>query len=270
MSRVLRTLALAALALWPALSSAHEMSMAEMELRETSRGEFMWQWSATNDKRAGMDDLTPQWAGWLRFRAECASLQRWTEGHILHRRCRQDLLGCAREGALVRRHIKRIHAVCRSAERAALWLGRRSPRQGRDRVGVHRARDRAHPQRLRSFAVRVRAAVSGGLPAQTVVDDHGFYRRAQSHARERGDGMAHTAIASRRGNHCALHSARCRGGFEPAHDARAPLARAAGVPVRAGAWAGFRRCVERDRLAAETIYRPRCSRSTSESRSVSS
>ena len=43
----------------PAL--AHEMTMAEMEVRETSPGEFMWQWSATNDKRPLGDDLTPHW-----------------------------------------------------------------------------------------------------------------------------------------------------------------------------------------------------------------
>jgi hydrogenase/urease accessory protein HupE len=44
-------------------ASAHEMSMAEMELREMSRGEFLWQWSATNDKRPGTEDLRPQWPG---------------------------------------------------------------------------------------------------------------------------------------------------------------------------------------------------------------
>jgi hydrogenase/urease accessory protein HupE len=65
MNSVVRTWLLAALtllpALLPSLACAHEMSMAEMELREMSRGEFLWQWSATNDKRAGTDDLRPQW-----------------------------------------------------------------------------------------------------------------------------------------------------------------------------------------------------------------
>ena len=37
------------------------MSMAEMELREMSHGEFLWQWSATNDKRPGTQDLDPSW-----------------------------------------------------------------------------------------------------------------------------------------------------------------------------------------------------------------
>jgi hydrogenase/urease accessory protein HupE len=40
---------------------AHEMTMAEMEVRETSAGEFMWQWSATNDKRPMGNDLLPRW-----------------------------------------------------------------------------------------------------------------------------------------------------------------------------------------------------------------
>jgi len=44
------------------MSWAHEMSMAEMELRETAPGEFLWQWTAASDKqRAITDDLTPHW-----------------------------------------------------------------------------------------------------------------------------------------------------------------------------------------------------------------
>jgi hydrogenase/urease accessory protein HupE len=40
---------------------AHEMTMAEMEVRETAPGEFLWQWSAANDKRPMGADLTPHW-----------------------------------------------------------------------------------------------------------------------------------------------------------------------------------------------------------------
>jgi hydrogenase/urease accessory protein HupE len=36
------------------------MSMAEMQLREMSRGEFLWQWTAS-EKRAAGDDLVPMW-----------------------------------------------------------------------------------------------------------------------------------------------------------------------------------------------------------------
>jgi hydrogenase/urease accessory protein HupE len=38
-------------------ASAHELSIAEMELRETSRGEFTWQWTAR--ERATKRDLNP-------------------------------------------------------------------------------------------------------------------------------------------------------------------------------------------------------------------
>ena len=61
MSGLFRKCLLLVLALLPALASAHEMSMAEMELREMSPGEFLWQWSATNDKKPGTADLQPQW-----------------------------------------------------------------------------------------------------------------------------------------------------------------------------------------------------------------
>jgi len=53
---ILAVLALAASPAW-----AHEMSMAEMEVRETSPGEFVWQWSASSDKRPMGNDLVPRW-----------------------------------------------------------------------------------------------------------------------------------------------------------------------------------------------------------------
>jgi len=49
------------LSLLPSLARAHEMSMAEMEVRETAPGEFIWLWSAASDKRPMGDDLKPHW-----------------------------------------------------------------------------------------------------------------------------------------------------------------------------------------------------------------
>lgn len=60
MTAWLRRCLLAVLALAAGAAGAHEMSMAEMELRETSRGEFVWQWTATND-RTGLEGLRPVW-----------------------------------------------------------------------------------------------------------------------------------------------------------------------------------------------------------------
>lgn len=51
---------LAALVVLPTAANAHEMSMAEMELRETARGEFFWLWKAS-DERQGARGLTPLW-----------------------------------------------------------------------------------------------------------------------------------------------------------------------------------------------------------------
>ncbi len=53
------------LALWcaavvrPAL--AHEMTLAEMSVFETTPGDFAWQWAATNDKRPSTSDLRLRW-----------------------------------------------------------------------------------------------------------------------------------------------------------------------------------------------------------------
>lgn len=57
-------------------AQAHEMSMAEMNVRETTPGEFFWQW-APAEKRAVADDLTPVWP------ENCT-----TEGNLLH--CGED------------------------------------------------------------------------------------------------------------------------------------------------------------------------------------
>lgn len=58
----LRIFLLALCALTSPLLAAHEMSMAEIELRETAPGDFLWMWAATNDKqRTVSQDLTPRW-----------------------------------------------------------------------------------------------------------------------------------------------------------------------------------------------------------------
>lgn len=49
------------LTLVSSVTQAHEMSMAEMQVREMVPGEFIWQWSATNDKRPSTADLQPRW-----------------------------------------------------------------------------------------------------------------------------------------------------------------------------------------------------------------
>jgi len=49
------------IALFPAAAAAHEMSMAEMEVREAAPGEFLWLWSASSDKRPMGSDLKPHW-----------------------------------------------------------------------------------------------------------------------------------------------------------------------------------------------------------------
>ncbi|WP_431289239.1 HupE/UreJ family protein [Roseateles chitinivorans] len=53
-------LLMTALALTGGAAQAHEMSMAEMQVRETARGEFIWQWTAS-EKRAADEVLAPAW-----------------------------------------------------------------------------------------------------------------------------------------------------------------------------------------------------------------
>jgi hydrogenase/urease accessory protein HupE len=55
-----RLLALLMLAFMATCASAHEMTMAEMELRETRPGEFLWQWTAFGNSPVA-EEITPQW-----------------------------------------------------------------------------------------------------------------------------------------------------------------------------------------------------------------
>jgi hydrogenase/urease accessory protein HupE len=48
------------LALLATAAGAHEMSMAEMEMRQVSAGDFLWQWTASGSRPAAQE-LTPVW-----------------------------------------------------------------------------------------------------------------------------------------------------------------------------------------------------------------
>ena len=58
--RALHLILIALLALISNAVLAHEMSMAEMEVRETAPGEFLWQWTASGTRPAS-SELTPEW-----------------------------------------------------------------------------------------------------------------------------------------------------------------------------------------------------------------
>jgi hydrogenase/urease accessory protein HupE len=60
MSHVTRVFSFLLLMLIGGVAQAHEMSMAEMELRETRPGEFLWQWGASGSRPIA-DELTPAW-----------------------------------------------------------------------------------------------------------------------------------------------------------------------------------------------------------------
>lgn len=60
MSNRLRVVLLSVLVLLAGPAAAHEMSMAEMELRQISQQEFQWQWTASGSRPAS-EELTPVW-----------------------------------------------------------------------------------------------------------------------------------------------------------------------------------------------------------------
>lgn len=73
MSCLARLLLAATVALAVGPVVAHEMSMAEIELRQIAPGEFIWNWTASSDARPVEADLKPQWPEGCQ-----------TEGNALH------------------------------------------------------------------------------------------------------------------------------------------------------------------------------------------
>ena len=60
MNRLLPRMLLAILMLLTSAAQSHEISMAEMQMRELSPGKFLWQWTA-GEKRPPGEVLTPMW-----------------------------------------------------------------------------------------------------------------------------------------------------------------------------------------------------------------
>ena len=68
MNAPLHRVLVAVLVLLSMAAGAHELSMAEMQVRETAPGEFFWQWTAS-EKRAPNEVMTPQWPEGCRVEA---------------------------------------------------------------------------------------------------------------------------------------------------------------------------------------------------------
>jgi hypothetical protein len=121
----------AALALAASPARAHEMTMAEMEVREIARGEFVWQWSASSDKRPMGNDLIPRWPE--SCTAGPSALHCGSDG--LKGTLSVDGVGKRYSAALVKVSWldgpePRLHAHGGAAIGATLRLGGRSPRCG--------------------------------------------------------------------------------------------------------------------------------------------
>ncbi len=228
--------------------------------------EFLWMWDG---QREGQRHRRPEARMARRLRGPSQRAALWRSRAARHAgrpRRGPALFGRDGEGVLARRPVARLHAHRRPADGAALRLGRRPARLGRDRIGLHAAGRRTHPGRLRPSAVRHRPAVPGRLPAPAGVDHHRLHRRAQPHAGQRRPGLAHAAAGAG-----GKRASRCRSCWWPAKRCtRARRWRGAGPrwwPSCSGwctAWALPARC--RRSACRRRIWRWRWRRSTSVSK----
>jgi hydrogenase/urease accessory protein HupE len=117
---LIRTVLCAWLLLWTGMASAHELSMAEMDLRETARGDFVWQWIASGARPAA-DELKPVWPS--HCRAEANTLRCGEQG--LTGTLSVDGVGKAYSAALVKVHWadgqKRVYTITTAQRSVRLW-----------------------------------------------------------------------------------------------------------------------------------------------------
>ena len=160
--------------------------------------------SARGSRRGGPTGCT-------RRRERLALRRARLERHVRYRRRRRAYSAAHREdlsGSTVRR---RVHTLTSAQpDDPALRLRRRPAGIRRDRARLYRARRRAHPRRLRSPAVRDRAAVPRRLQSPARADDHGVHAGAQPDAGAERARLAHAAAAARRGDDRAVDRARGR------------------------------------------------------------
>jgi len=123
-------IALLGLALLAHGAGAHELSMAEMEMRQISAGEFLWQWTASGAKPAAQEAHAGV-AGGLRERAReqpPALRRKRPERHHEGRRRRQAVFCGDSPGVLARRQT-RVYTMT-SGQPAARLYGSADDRRG--------------------------------------------------------------------------------------------------------------------------------------------
>jgi hydrogenase/urease accessory protein HupE len=115
-------------------AAAHELSMAEMDLRETSRGDFVWQWIASGSKPAG-DELQVVWPA--QCRAEANTLRCGEKG--LTGTLAVDGVGKAYSAALVKVYWadgqKRVYTLTSAQPSVQLW-GSADDRRGMGEIAA--------------------------------------------------------------------------------------------------------------------------------------
>lgn len=117
---VIRTVLCAWLLAFAGIATAHELTMAEMDLRETARGDFVWQWIASGARPAG-DELQPVWPP--HCRAEANTLRCGEQG--LTGTLSVDGVGRTYSAALVKVHWadgqKRVYTITTAQRTVHLW-----------------------------------------------------------------------------------------------------------------------------------------------------
>ena len=249
--RLVARLLLLALALLGGVAGAHEMSMAEMQVRELGPGEYQWRWSASERKEPERV-LAPVWP------AGCVA--------------EADLLHCGPAGLRGTMSIRGVGDAYSAVLMKIYWRDGDARAYtiaaGQPTVQLYGAsEDRRDLREVASayFVLGIEHILSGfdhllfvigllfpgRLQSTPGVDDHGLHGRSQPHAGERRAGLADASAGAGRGVHRAVDRARrLRSAARPRH-LRAPSAGAGRLPLRPGPRTGLRGRAQGDRAARQ-------------------
>jgi len=137
--------------------------MAEMEVRETSPGEFLWLWSALSTSAQRRTELDADWPTLAASgRTSCIAGRAASRGTLA-----MEGVGKTYSAALVKitwlDGQSHVYTLTRAQPSVEVRLGRRPPRSGEVARAYTVSRRAAHPERHRPPGVRRQFAVSGGF-----------------------------------------------------------------------------------------------------------
>ena len=254
MIRFAALLLLAALSVVTHDVTAHEMTMAEMEVRETAPGDFIWMWTASERRPAG-EELTPVWPNGCK--AEAGAVRCGSQG--LKGTLEMTGVGESYSAALVKVFWldgqRTVYTFTKAQSTAQLFGSANDTRSWGEIARAYGVLGVEHILSGFDHLLFVIALLFLVKFSKRLVDHHRIYARAQRDLGAERTGLAHVALTAGRSDDCAVDPTGRGRGIARSQNLVASMASAGRLSVRIGSWARLCRRASGNRLASTASER---------------